>query len=201
MTSITDWAKKYAIKPAGVVHVGACVGEERGEWAEITKRVLWIEANPALIEELKRNVEPLGHEVVHAVAGASSGKAIFHVSPHVACSSVLPLGRHAVHYPHIGYEKDVAVPMLTLDEILCGRDADFDYLYMDTQGYEGDVLMGATRYLHSVKWIYTEYNGEEMYTGCWLMPRLSEHLKACGLHLAEIEPLHPAWGNALFIRR
>ena len=200
MSTITDWAQKYGVRPQGVIHVGACIGEERDEWAALTQRVAWIEANPALWEQLERNVVPMGHEVVRAAAGTAAGTLTLHVSPHVHCSSMMPLVRHATHYPHIGYSHDVQVPVRALDEVFAGRHQEFDYLYLDTQGYEGQVLMGAQQLLPHVRWIYAEYNNEELYGGCWLMPELTRWLGERGFGLKEIETLHPAWGNAFWVR-
>ncbi|OHB81174.1 MAG: hypothetical protein A2W31_05020 [Planctomycetes bacterium RBG_16_64_10] len=200
MSSITQWAEKYQIKPKGVIHVGAAIGEERDEWAAMTKRVTWFEPNPACLPMLKANVEPLGHEVVQAAVGERAGTLSLNVSPNFHCSSILPLGRHSFHYPGIVYAHKVDVPVVALDEHFAGRYDQFDYLYLDTQGYEGQILLGSQKLLPHIKWAYLEYNDEELYTGCWLMPQLTKWMRERGLALREVERLHPAWGNAFWIR-
>jgi hypothetical protein len=84
-------------------------------------------------------------------------------------------------------------------DTLC-RGTAYDYLYMDTQGYEGHVLLGATELLKQLRWIYCEYNEEEMYTGCWLLPTLTNWLAERGFVLKEKLVMHPAWGDAFFVR-
>jgi len=200
-TAITHWARKHGIKPNGVVIVGASAGEEREEWQALTNRVIWYEANPVLWPVLERNVLCIpGHEVVRSAVGSKRGTIKLNVASAMMSSSPLPLGRHAVHYPQITYTHQVEVPVVDLDASLKGRYDEFDYLYMDLQGYEGEALTGAKEFLKHVKWVYTEYNKEEMYLGCWLLPQLTAYLEACGFKLAEMAELHPAWGDCLFIR-
>ena len=199
-TGISEWARKYSIKPRGVVHVGASLGEEREEWASITDRVIWYEANPELWAELEKNVLPLGHEVVRSAVGSKPGVLALNVANFAMSSSPLALARHAIHYPQIIYTKQIEVPVIDLDSSLAGRSHEFDYLYMDVQGYEGEVLLGACQFLKGVQWLYSEYNEEEMYSGCWLLPQLINWLADRGFRLAETAILHPAWGDALFVR-
>jgi len=196
---ITDWTAKYAIKPNGVIHVGASIGEEVEEWNRLTKRVAWIEPNPALWPELERRTATYGHKVLRCAAGETETLMEFNISDNPHSSSLLPLGRHKEYYPHIGYAKTVRVHVLPLDILFDGSD-DYDYLYMDVQGYEGQVLLGATKLLPKIRWIYAEYNEEEMYSGCWLMPQLTSWLADRQFVLKEKLALHSAWGDALFIR-
>ena len=199
-TTISSWARNFDIKPNGVIHVGASIGEERDEWAALTKRVAWIEPHPGLLAALRANVEPLGGEVIAKAAGEKQGTAALHIASNLHSSSLLPLGRHALYYPDITYEDFAQVEMDTLDHMFEGRYDQYDYLYMDVQGYEGQVLLGAEKLLPHIKWIYAEFNHEEMYTGCWLTPKLRAYLLERHFVLTAIELLHSAWGNALFIR-
>lgn len=41
-----------------------------------------------------------------------------------------------------------------------------DFIWMDTQGAEREVLKGASKMLSNIDYIYTEYYDEEMYEGC-----------------------------------
>lgn len=199
-SSITIWCEKYGIKPKGVIHVGGCLGEEREEWAGLTSKVVWFEANPALWEPLEKNVLKLGHEVVRAAVGGRCGTVNLNVSNAYMSSSILPLGRHAEQYPSIIYTETVEVPMVTLDAALEGRYQEFDFLAMDVQGYEGEVLMGTIHILPHIKWIHAEYNEAEMYQGCWLLPQLTAWLKEQGFALIETRPIDTGWGDCLFER-
>lgn len=201
MSAITSWILKYGISPNGIIHVGARVAEELGEWDRLTKRVSWVEANPDLWEPLKKIVNPYGHEVICAAAGPKVGTVRFNVSNNDNCSSILPLGVHKSIFPQFIYTKNIEVPMTTLDEAFKGRYDQFDYLAIDTQGYEGQVLQGAETLLKSIRWIYCECNFQEMYVGCWLLPKLTQWLSEHGLEFKEQEVVHPGWGNALFMRK
>jgi FkbM family methyltransferase len=200
-TPITTWSKKYNLRPIGVIHVGASLAEEIDEWNAITSRVAWIEPNPELWSKLESKIIPFGHELHKCAAGEKEGVLDFHVSSNSLSSSLLELGRHKDIYPSITYVKTVKVDVKPLDAIFKGRHHGFDLLYMDVQGYEGQVLLGASDLLPHLNWIYLEYNTEEMYKCCWLLPQMESWLGERGFKLVEKHPHHPAWGDALFQRK
>ena len=199
MEPLIDWIPKHSIRPTGIIHVGASLGEEREIYRSLTDRVIWFEANPDLITMLRLNVTPLGHDVIHSAVGNRSGTVTFNVASFYQSSSILPLGAHFTYYPGITYIKQVEVPINRLDYFMADRPV-HDMLYMDVQGYEGQVLEGSLQTLRNVKWIYTEYNQEEMYLGCWTLPKLMTWLYTWGFRLIDIAFLHPGWGDALFLR-
>jgi FkbM family methyltransferase len=204
MSLITDWMQKYNVKPKGVIHVGAALGEEVDEWCALQPPppVAWIEPNPVLIPELKRRVltRP-GHEVINVAAGEMDCVVDLHVCDvHFHCSSILPLGTHATQYPHIQYDRTIQVPMKTLDTLFADRLSAFDYLYSDTQGYELFILRGATQLLPSIKWCYLEYGDEELYRGSGLYKDLSEFLRGHGFVPKEKQDLGYRWGDCFFAR-
>jgi len=199
-TTITDWAKKYGIAHLkGVVHVGAALGEEREEWEALTDNVLWCEANPALWGPLERNVLHLGHTVQHSAIGSFHGYVNLNISTAFMSSSVLQFKEHAQMYPHIIYSGAIQVPITTLDLLLKGKYDQYDMLCMDVQGYEGEVILGASKLLPHLKWIHSEYNEKEMYRDCILLPDLTLLLEQKGFRLMETFSIDNGWGDCLFM--
>lgn len=80
-------------------------------------------------------------------------------------NSLLKPAKHLQLHPEVEFPNKEMVLVSTLDAILCG-DYSCDLLVMDCQGYEGNVLKGATNVLKNVKYVYTEVNKDEVYEDC-----------------------------------
>jgi FkbM family methyltransferase len=184
----------------GAIHVGAHLGQE----AEIYRDsgladVLWIEADPALLDELRANGAPFGHKVVGACLGATSGaKVILDLADNSAgtnrgmSSSVLPLGLHRERHPDVSYVGSIELTTRTLDSVVDGQGATgSNLLNMDVQGYELHVLEGAERTLPQLDCVYAEVNLDELYEGCALLPDLDAFLEDRGLTRVETR----LWGS------
>ena len=65
------------------------------------------------------------------------------------------------------FEETVEAKCSSID-IFCEKNGidHIDFVWMDTQGAEREVLKGAQRMLPNIDYIYTEYYDEEMYEGC-----------------------------------
>jgi hypothetical protein len=58
------------------------------------------------------------------------------------------------------------VPTLRLDDWCGENNIDrIDFIWMDVQGAEGDVIAGASRILKKTRFLYTEYSNNELYEG------------------------------------
>ena len=66
---------------------------------------------------------------------------------------------------------------LTLDDWCSQNDiANVDFIWMDTQGAEGDVIAGARNILQKTRFLYTEYSNNELYEGQLSLKELLAHL-------------------------
>jgi FkbM family methyltransferase len=102
------------------------------------------EPNPDLFSILKANLEkrPFGHLEAHQIAiGATRGNVAFNCALDSAFSSVVETER-------IATERTVMVPITTLDGFMEERDIQLvDLMKIDVEGYEPEVLEGASRLL------------------------------------------------------
>ena len=80
------------------------------------------------------------------------------------------------------------------------KQEDFDFMYLDVQGSELDVLQGATKVLPSIKYIMTEVSSEEHYRGGCTELELHEFLTKHGFSLAERQMPPVGHGNAFYRR-
>lgn len=186
-----------------VLHVGAHHGQEAETYQQLgAKRVTWVEANPAVVPVLRRNVEQLGHRVLEALVTDRTGESVeFYVTNNEQSSSALELGTHRYEHPDIVVTESVWLKTSTLDD-LCASEGigNPDLLVLDVQGAELLVLRGAERVIANAKCICTEINERPLYAGAALLPELDAFLGAHGFHRAATTLTIHGYGDALFVR-
>lgn len=195
---------RHNIKPKGVLHVGANVGEEAPVYDEMgIKNVCWVEANPYICEKLTENVSKFGHKVFNFAAAEKDGGVILHESNNGSqSSSILELGTHKIAHPEVHYVRDISVQMCRIDTAFgCGTET-FDFLNMDIQGAELMALRGMGNMLKQFKWAYLEVNKEYLYEGCPLVGDLDLYLLGFGFRRAETKWCgNTGWGDALYVKK
>lgn len=199
-----DLVAKYQIKPSGVLHVGAHMGEEAPIYqrAGVTN-VWWVEANPALIPSLEGVVFAFGHRVIEAaIADKDDLSVSFNVTNNGQSSSLLDLKRHLQVSPEVYQVQKLHLTTKTIDSLVETHSIHgCDFLNMDIQGAELLALKGASKYLKTVQWIYTEINTWELYAGCARVWELDEYLAPDFVRVETALAGAVGWGDALYIRR
>lgn len=195
---------RYNIKPKGVLHIGANVGEEAPVYDELgIKHVCWIEANPELIPQLRLNVGKYKHKVINSLIGDVEGLELnFHISNNAGqSSSILELGTHKIAHPEVNYVKDVVLKMHRIDQFLTCWGG-FDFLNIDLQGAELKALKGMGDVLKQFKWAYLEVNKQHLYEDCPLVEDLDMYLLGFGFRRAETRWCgNTGWGDALYVKK
>jgi FkbM family methyltransferase len=156
--------QRNGFNPSSVVDVGAYVGD----WTRLCKRlfpaaaILMIEPQAARRAALRDVAKQLKRvEVVSALLGPEARDAVPFYEAESA-SSVLP-GAEQPNAP------TARMAMTTLDAITAATPfAQPDFLKLDVQGYELDVLEGAPRALESAEAVLMEVNFLEIYAGARL---------------------------------
>jgi FkbM family methyltransferase len=142
--------------------------------------------------------------------GAHAGPVELNVSASSMSSSVLPMhSNHERLAPGTGYIETETVPCVPLDDIFdeyVGAD-DAVALKLDVQGYEAEVLAGASRSLGRVTMIEIEVNLVELYIGQPTPAQIVTGLADADFTLCGIDPEHidaatgrASWVNATFRR-
>jgi FkbM family methyltransferase len=200
---------KYNIKPKGVLHVGANVGEEAPVYDSLgINRMTFIEANPEIFDKLINNIAVYpGANAFNICVGDEDGKRVdFHVSNNASqSSSVLELGTHKTAHPEVHYVKDIPLIMRRLDSVIEKEAFDkwpLDFLNIDLQGAELMALRGMGELLHQFKWAYLEVNKAELYKGCALVEDIDMYLLGFGFKRVETKWCgNTNWGDALYIKQ
>ena len=81
-------------------------------------------------------------------------------------SSISKPKLHLVDHPWCTFDTQCNVEVRRLDNVCKVEHIDYiDFIWMDVQGVEGQVLSGAGDMLKNIHYIYTEYSNHEQYEG------------------------------------
>lgn len=201
---------KYNIKPKGVLHVGANIGEERFVYNELgVCRQVWIEANPDIYKKLVENIKDnKDAEAIQACITDDDQfvEIDFHISNNGSqSSSILDLGTHLIAHPEVNYTNTIKLVPQRLDfffnNVYDVFNSDLDFLNIDLQGAELKALKSLGIHLAHFKWAYLEVNKEELYKGCALVGEIDEYMLTFGFKRVETKWCgNTGWGDALYIK-
>jgi hypothetical protein len=90
-------------------------------------------------------------------------------------NSFLEPNLHLQQHPEIIFDDAEIVKMVTLDSLPIKKE-DYSLLVIDTEGYEGHVLRGATKTLKHIDILYTEINKDQTRIGNLLIEELDAML-------------------------
>jgi FkbM family methyltransferase len=199
--------------PTGVLQVGASYGQEMREFVDAG-----IGAG-IFIEPLKEPYEHLagicrrvpGYIAVNTLCTDVAGQRhAFHVASNGGMSSsILQPAHHLEVHGHVSFPQTIELVSSTVDDVMAfvrdqGHDAvtrALDLLYMDCQGAEFRILMGAARTVRQFKYIYTEVMRANLYEGQTPFLTYCQYLDAIGFTLNDVRFGETHAGNALFIRK
>lgn len=197
--------QKYNFKPKGIMHLGAHTGQEVYSYTECgVTDVVWIEANPKVIDRLCQCVKPYGHLVINAcVSDAIGQEVVFNVTNNEESSSILELGTHLRHHPHVHVTETMRLTTTTLKKLYEDYKLEdkYDFLNIDIQGAELLALKGLADYLNRFKYLYLEVNKEHLYKEGALIGELDEYLTKFGFKRVETIMTEYQWGDAFYIKQ
>jgi len=178
----------YLRKCKRLLHVGGNDGYERDLYAAYGLDVLWVEANPAVFQELVKNLNiyPRQRAVQALVTDKDGDVHDFHISNNDGLSSsIFELKDHRKLWPEVEFTGLIKLQSKTLETVV--RDAgaldnSFDGLVLDVQGAEQLVIMGAGRVLEGVSYIKVEAADFESYAGACTLESLTPLLADLGFH-------------------
>jgi FkbM family methyltransferase len=201
-------------EPLVVVDVGANEGQTaRRVLTEFPRATVHcFEPAPETFKLLERNLGAEARVRLEQVAcGGSVGSVDFHVTGNHWCSSVLAPSDLGKRFYGDWYQtrQVVKVPMTTLDAWMTQRGVSrVDVLKVDAQGYDLEVLRGATRMLASgVKAINCECQFAPEYEGCATFSQIDQFLVSQGYALHQLHEVHDrgneqqtTYGDGLWLR-
>jgi FkbM family methyltransferase len=202
LLNFTQLRKKYSMDIKGIIHVGAHYGEEMEEYVSNgIQEIILFEPLSECFDILQKKIFDLNANIegYQVALGSSPGTAIMYLSDNQKqSSSILKPKVHLTHHPHVKFDGTEEVEVDLLDNF---DTKDYNFLNMDVQGYELEVLKGATETLKHVDYVYCEVNRDEVYENNAYVEELDEYLSTYGMERVETSWVGEIWGDALYIKR
>jgi len=193
---------KYNLNVSGLLHIGGHYGGELQKYKShnINNIVLFepLSSNFSVLSEAVKNIG--GNIVAHQVAlGNDNRKVIMNISSNEAQSSSILIPKvHLTVHPEVLFNGTEEVEMKKLDDY---DYKDYNMIVVDVQGYELEVLKGATQTLHNIDYIYCEVNRDEVYEGNARVEEIDEFLSTYGFKRVETQWYYTeVWGDALYMK-
>ncbi len=203
--NLTSAIERYNMNITGVIHVGGHYGEEYDTYRGIPsiKNIAFFEPDE---DSYKKLIEKTKHDTdvvcFKKALGPFTGTANFYRSPDCEGQANSILEPYKVNniYPSIVFNNVATVEVEALDRYKF--DSTYNFLNMDVQGGELNVLLGATSTLHNIHYITTEVNTDELYKNCALIEDLDYFLGKYKFKRVEtgLEVQTQTWGDALYIK-
>jgi FkbM family methyltransferase len=196
--------REYNFKVNGILHIGAHQCEELKDYNENgvnENDIVWIEANPKLVEFNKQN----GINNIYCLAvDNEEGEASFNVTNNGQSSSLLNFGTHKESYPWCIVNEVIKVNKQKLTTFSYNNpNVNFttkNFWNLDIQGSELNALKSAGDLINNVDAIYSEVNTEYVYENCGLLEDMDKFLLEKGFKRTHISMTNQGWGDALWVR-
>ena len=183
---VLESLRDQGYEPATMLDVGANVGGFTEGFLQV-----YPDCVPTLVEpnpHCEADLVKLGFERHMVAASDQAGVAELFLSKDWLQSTGVSLYREDTHY--FSEEKVLkhAVPKVRIDDLFAGRR--FDFVKIDTQGAEVDVLKGGAAVLAQADYILLEVSMVEYNIGGAKAEDVFEQLESMGFHCAEIVEFH-----------
>ncbi|MDO8911414.1 MAG: FkbM family methyltransferase [Phenylobacterium sp.] len=183
---VLEALRDQGYEPASMLDVGANIGGFTEGFLQVYPDCVptLVEPNPYCEPELVK----LGFERHMVAASDTAGVAELFLSKDWLQSTGVSLYREDTHY--FSEEKVLkhAVPKVRIDDLFAGRR--FDFVKIDTQGAEVDVLKGGATVLAQADYILLEVSMVEYNIGGAKAEDVFAQLDVMGFHCAEIVEFH-----------
>lgn len=204
LLSYSSLIKQYSINVTGVIHVGGHIGQEMEAYKKnnVTNLIVF-EPQKVPFQKLSSVVDSIGFDnvtLINKALGNSCESVEMICNDDGLCSSILNPKHVLEQYPNIIFDRKEVVEMVTMDSII-EENHNYNFLNMDTQGYELEVLKGATKTLQNIDCVYTEVNNTEVYENNALIEEIDEFLQDYDMVRVETDWMGGTWGDAFYIKQ
>lgn len=192
--------RKLDLQITGIIQAGAHYGQEIDQFLKYNNRlkIIAFEPNESSFLKLEEKFKEIdGVFIFKKALGAEKKDAEFWLASNEGqSSSLLRPSEHLLLAPHVKFNNKSFVSVEILDSyhsMMC----DLNFLIIDTQGSELDVLRGATQTLEHIDYIYIEVNRGEIYENCTQFNDLNNYLIKKGFACTHIR-WFDKWGDAFY---
>jgi len=207
LISIASIKTDYQIDISGIVHVGGNRGEEIPSYFDegITKIVSFEPLSQPYIELKDRakfyNTNHNTNIKTYNIAlGNDNTEVEMYVCPgFTETSSVLKPQELLIDQPDLLFNKRELVTLNKLDDYY-DDCLECNFLNIDVQGYELEVMKGGAKTLEHINCVYCEVNSKKLYENCALIEDIDEFLLQYNFKQKVVTWQGVGWGDALYVK-
>jgi FkbM family methyltransferase len=190
------------------------IGANIGSWTALCRAVVpesvivAFEPMPEHVAQFQTNTREFAHIQFFPVAlGSREETREFHPASASDASSFLPLSQAGRSAWNLENRPALRLPLTTLDKLVASEKLPPpDVIKLDVQGFELEVLRGATGSLRQARWVLSEVSFKSFYEGQVLFSELAGFLAAHGYEVCAFgQPIRPGaeieQADVLFRRR
>lgn len=196
--------KEFKTTPLiGVIQIGAHIGEEISVYFSMgAKKVIAFEPIKTSYDKIQEHENLIK---VNKALGNYNGVVKLNIASNAQSTSPLNPKTHLVEHPWVSFNNTITVPITTLNSwfsVEKENAMDYNFMSVDVQGYELEVLKGATDILPNIKAILCEVNKKELYENCPMVEEIDAFLETNGFTRVETFWYeNTGWGDALYSRK
>ena len=197
---------KYSLNIKKIAHVGAHRGQEVKEYKDNFPEVEIYLFEPQLnlfryLQE-KFKTDKNIHLYNYALGSKKDCSSMFMSNNDGQSSSFYKPKHHLIEHPEVKFQYEEQIFEIKVFDDLGINDIDF--LNIDTQGFEMEVLKGSVDTLEkSVKYLILEVNKKELYEGCPRVKDIDTFLNKYGFIRTDTHYWMDSysWGDAFYIKK
>jgi FkbM family methyltransferase len=187
----------------GIIHIGGHYGQEYDLYRVLNVPVIFFEPlsnNYRILKDKVKNNDNV--QTFQCALGNENKKILMNVETanNSQSSSILKPKKHLEQYPHITFDHTEEVHMFRLDDIEIEKE-NYNFLNIDVQGYELEVLKGSVDILKNIDYIISEVNRDEVYENCAKVEELDQFLNQFNFERNETNWMGGIWGDAFYIKK
>lgn len=196
----------FKLNLRGVLHIGAHECEEQTTYLQQgikNENIYWLEAMDYKVAEMKEKMPHV--QIYHCVVNDEDNKELeLKITNNGQSSSLLDLGSHLKHHPHVHVVDTKKYKTKRLDTFIKENKipiANLNFLNLDIQGMELKAMKSMGDFIKKFDYIYTEVNTEYVYKDCALMKEIDDYLNTFGFKRCVTQMCgNYGWGDAFYIK-
>jgi 2-O-methyltransferase len=187
-----------------IIEAGASIGEDTIELAKLFPkgRIYAFEPLPHIFEILKKNIKGLPNvNLFESALSHSTGNSTIYLSSNDSSSSLMEPKEHLIAHPEITFDKEIPISTISLDDF-GNREglSKIDFMWLDIQGMEFEILEASKNLFQTVDLLYTEVSLIETYKNVPLYDEFKLWLETQGFIVIWEGLYWSDMGNVLFKR-
>jgi FkbM family methyltransferase len=198
-----ELSANWNVSPNGVLHVGAHLGEEANDYEKLCWcPVIWIEAQPKLVDQLRQSLDRSTHKVIQAAIWHEDNVLMnLNVATNSQSSSFLNFGTHSKFHPNVEFSETISIETKRIDSFIDPEEMP-NFINIDIQGVELQALKSLGVLMEKLDYLYLEVNKREVYENCTQVGEIDSFLAIYGFKRVITRwLLIQGWGDALYVKK